>query len=187
MGNVSAMAAEGTLQHYDFSRARHIVDVGGAHGDLLLAILGGNPHARGTIFDRPHVVETARQAIQAKGYENRCEAVGGDFFQAVPPGGDLYVLKFILIDWKDAEAIRILNNCRTAITRNGRLLVIEMTIPDDNHSSPGQLLDLNMLVMTGGQERTQSEYGALLAEAGFRLTRIIPTGSPFHVLEAVVV
>jgi hypothetical protein len=187
MGNVSAMAAEGTLQHYDFSRARHIVDVGGAHGDLLLAILGGNPHARGTIFDRPHVVETARRAIQAKGYENRCEAVGGDFFQAVPPGGDLYVLKFILIDWKDAEAIRILNNCRTAITSDGRLLVIEMTIPDDNHPSPGQLLDLNMLVMTGGQERTQSEYGNLLAEAGFRLTRIIPTGSPFHVLEAVVV
>jgi O-methyltransferase domain len=97
------------------------------------------------------------------------------------------VLKFILIDWKDAEAIRILNNCRTAITPGGRLLVIEMTIPDDNHPSPGQLLDLNMLVMTGGQERTRSEYGALLAEAGFRLTRIIPTSSPVHVLEAVVV
>jgi len=187
MGNVSALAAQGTVQHYDFARARHIVDVGGAHGDLLLAILDANPHARGTVFDRPHVVEAARQAIDAKGYQSRCEAVGGDFFQAVPPGGDLYVLKFILIDWKDAEALRILQNCRTAITPDGKLLVIEMTIPDDNHPSPAQLLDLNMLVMTGGQERTVSEYGALLAQAGFRLMRIIPTGSPFHVLEAVAV
>ena len=97
------------------------------------------------------------------------------------------MLKFILIDWQDAEAVRILQNCRTAITLEGTLLVIEMTIPDDNHPSPAQLLDLNMLVMTGGQERTQSEYGALLAQAGFRLTRVIPTGSPFHVLEAVAV
>jgi hypothetical protein len=97
------------------------------------------------------------------------------------------VLKFILIDWKDAEALRILQNCRAAITPDGKLLVVEMTIPDDNHPSPAQLLYLNMLVMTGGQERTESEYGALLAQAGFRPTRVIPTGSPFHVLEAVAV
>ena len=173
------------MQHYDFSHARHIVDVGGAHGDLLLAILDANPQARGTVFDRPHVADAARAAIHAKGYQGRCEAVGGDFFHAVPPGGDLYVLKFILVDWKDAEAGRILHNCRTAIIPGGRLLVIEMTIPDDNHPSPGQLFDLNMLVMTGGQERTESEYGALLAQAGFRITRIVPTGSPFHILEAV--
>jgi hypothetical protein len=132
-------------------------------------------------------LDAARQAIHAKNHQARCEAVGGDFFQAVPPGGDLYVLKFILIDWKDAEAVQILQNCRTAIIPDGTLLVIEMTIPDDNHPSPAQLLDLNMLVMTGGQERTQSEYGALLAQAGFHLTRVIPTGSPFHVLEAVAV
>jgi len=187
MGNVSALAAQSTLQHYDFSHARHIVDVGGAHGDLLLTILDANSHARGTVFDRTHVVEAARQVIHAKGYQGRCEAVGGDFFQAVPPGGDLYVLKFILIDWKDAEALRILRNCRGAITPDGKLLVIEMTIPNDNHPSPAQLLDLNMLVMTGGQERTVSEYGALLAQAGFRLTRVIATGSPFHVLEAIAV
>ena len=185
MGNISALAAQGAVQHYDFSHARHIVDVGGAHGDLLLAILDANPHARGTVFDRPQVVEAARQAIHAKGYQERCEAVGGDFFQSVPSGGDVYVLKFILIDWKDAEALRILRNCRSVITPDGKLLVVEMTIPDDNRPSPAQLLDLNMLVMTGGQERTQSEYGTLLAQAGFRLTRIIPTGSPFHVLEGV--
>jgi O-methyltransferase domain/Dimerisation domain len=187
MGNVSALVAQGTVQHYDFSQARHIVDVGGAHGDLVLAMLDANPHAHGTVFDRPHVADAARAAIHAKGYQGRCEAVGGDFFHAVPPGGDLYVLKFILVDWKDAEAVRILHNCRTAITPDGKLLVIEMTIPDDNHPSPGQLFDLNMLVMTGGQERTESEYAALLAQAGFRLTRILPTGSPFHVLEAFVV
>jgi O-methyltransferase domain/Dimerisation domain len=185
MGNVSALVANGTVQHYDFSQARRIVDVGGADGSLLLAILEANPHVHGTVFDRPQVIEAARQAIHAKNYQTRCDAVGGDFFQGVLPGGDLYVLKFILVDWSDAEAVRILKNCRTAIIPNGKLLVIEMTIPDNNSPSPGQLFDLNMLVMTGGRERTQSEYGALMAQAGFRLNRVILTGSPFHVLEAV--
>jgi hypothetical protein len=187
MGNVSALVAHGTVQHYDFSRARQIIDVGGADGGLLLAILDANPHVHGTVFDRPQVVEAARQAIEAKNYQARCHAVGGDFFQAVPRGGDLYLLKFILVDWKDAEALRILQNCRAAITPDGKVLVIEMTIPDDNNPSPGQLFDLNMLVMTGGQERTQSEYGALFAKAGFRLNRVVPTGSPFQVMEAVAV
>jgi O-methyltransferase domain/Dimerisation domain len=187
MSNISALVAQGTVQHYDFSCTRHIVDVGGADGGLLLAILDVNPQVRGTVFDQPHVVEAAREAIHAKNYQARCEVIGGDFFQAVPSGADLYVLKFILVDWKDEEALRILQNCRTAISSDGKLLVIEMTIPDDNRPSPAQLFDLNMLVMTGGQERTVSEYGTLLAKAGFRLTRVIPTGSPFHVLEAVAV
>jgi SAM-dependent methyltransferase len=187
MGNVSALVANGTVRHYDFSHARHIVDVGGADGGLLLAILEANPYVRGTVFDRPQVVGAARQAIEAKNYQARCEAVAGDFFEAVPQGGDLYMLKFILVDWKDAEALRILKNCRRAISPDGKLLVIEMTIPDTNEPSPGQLFDLNMLVMTGGQERTQSEYGALLARAGFRLNRVVPTGSPFHVLEAIAI
>jgi SAM-dependent methyltransferase len=185
MGNMSALAAQGTVQQDDFSQARHIVDVGGADGSVLLVILDAHPYVRATAFDQPHVVDAARQAIHAKHHQARCEAVGGDFFQAVPLGGDPYVLKFILIDWQDTEALRILQNCRTAITPDGRLLVIEMTIPGDNRLSPAQLLDLNMLVMTGWQERTPSEYGALLAQAGFRLTHVIPTGSPFHVLEAV--
>jgi SAM-dependent methyltransferase len=185
MSNISALVADGTIQNYDFSRTRHIVDVGGADGGLLLAILDHNPHVRGTVFDQPHVLEAARQAIRAKNYQARGEVVGGDFFQAVPSGADLYVLKFILVDWKDEEALRILQNCRTAIAPDGKLLVIEMTIPDDNRPSPAQLFDLNMLVMTGGQERMVSEYEALLRKAGFRLTRIIPTGSPFQVLEAV--
>ena len=185
MGNVSALVAQGTVRNYDFSRVRHIVDVGGGDGGLLLAILEANPHMRGTVFDRPQVVEAARQAIESRGYRERCQAVGGDFFQAVPPDGDLYVLKFILVDWKDPEALQILQNCRAAITGDGKLLVIEMTIPDNNTASPGQLFDLNMLVMTGGQERTQSEYAALLTEAGFSLNRVVPTGSPFQVMEAV--
>jgi spermidine synthase len=133
-----------------FSRAtRHIMDVGGADGGLLLAILDVNPEVRGTVFDQPHVVEAARQAIHAKNYQARCEVVGGDFFQAVP-SADLYVLKFILVDWKDEDALRILQNCRTAVCPDGKLLVIEMTIPDDNHPSAAQLFDLNMFVMTGG-------------------------------------
>ena len=187
MGNFSVLAARGIVQQYDFSHARQIVDVGGAHGDLLLAILRANPHTRGTLFDLPHVAESARQAIRAHSDHQRCEVRGGDFFEAVPPGGDIYLLKAILVDWKDADALRILRNCRTAITPEGKLLVIEMVLPDDNRPSPAQLLDLNMLVMTGGQERTAGEYGALLEQAGFRLDRIIPTSSPFQVLEAVVV
>jgi hypothetical protein len=185
MSNISALVANGVVQHYDFSQARHIVDVGGADGGLLLAILEANPHLHGTVFDRPQVIEATRRAI--KGFQARCDAVAGDFFQSVPAGADVYVLKFILVDWKDADALRILQNCRTAVVPNGKLLVIEMTIPDDNHASPGQLFDLNMLVMTGGQERTQHEYNALLAQAGFHLSGVFPTGSPFHVLEGLAV
>jgi O-methyltransferase domain/Dimerisation domain len=102
MGNVSALVAQGTVQNYEFSRVRHI-DVGGARGDLLLAILEATQNAHGTVFDRPQVIRGALEAINANGYQRRCEAVGGDFFQVVPPGGDLYVLKFILVDWKDAS------------------------------------------------------------------------------------
>jgi O-methyltransferase domain/Dimerisation domain len=184
MGNVSALVAHGTVQNYDFSQVRHIIDVGGARGDLLLAILEANHQVRGTVFDRPQVIGGALEAIKAKGYQQRCEAVGGDFFQVVPPGGDLYVLKFILVDWRDAEALQILRNCRTAMGQDGKLLVIEMTIPDDNRPSPAQLFDLNMLVMTGGQERTVSEYAWLFAQTGFHLSLVIPTASPFHLLEA---
>jgi hypothetical protein len=187
MGNLSALAAQGTVRHYDFSHARHIVDVGGAHGDLLLTILQAYPHARGTVFDLPHVADAARQAITAQGYTERCEALSGDFFQAVPPGGDVYILKLILHDWPDTEVVRILHNCRAAMPPDGTLLVIEMVVPDDPHLALAHLSDLNMLVMTGGQERTAREYGALLAQAGFRLTRLIPTDSPYDVLEAVVV
>jgi O-methyltransferase domain/Dimerisation domain len=187
MGNLSALAAQGTVHQYDFSHARHIVDVGGAHGDLLLTILHAYPHARGTVFDLPHVADAARQAITAQDYAGRCEAVGGDFFQAVPPGGDVYVLKLIVHDWPDAEVVRILHNCRAVMPPDGTLLVIEMVLPDDPQLSLAHMSDLNMLVMTGGQERTAREYGALLAQAGLRLTRRIPTGSPYDILEAVVI
>src|SRR5262249_35006641 len=115
MSNISALVAEGTVKHYDFERTRRIVDVCEVDGWRLLAILDGNPHMRGTVFDQPHVIEAARQAIQAKNYQARCEVIGGDFFQEVPSGADLYVLKFILVDWKDEEALRILQNCHKAI------------------------------------------------------------------------
>ncbi len=186
LGNVSAMSAQVTLESYDFSYARYIVDVGGAAGDLLMSILETNVDARGVVFDRTQVVEATHKAIHARGLQERCEAVAGDFFEAVPPGGDLYILKSVIVDWMDAEALRILQNCRTVISSDGKLLLIETTIPDDNSPSMAQLVDLNMLVMTGGLVRHQGEYRALLADAGFRLTRIIPTGSRFDVMEAVV-
>ena len=105
-----------------------------------------SPHV-GTVFHRPQVVEAAREAIEAKNYQARCKAVGGDFFQAVPSGGDLATLKFILVDWKDADALRILQNCRRAITPDGKLVVIEMTIPDAKGPSPGQSFDSHLTIM----------------------------------------
>lgn len=187
MGNLSAMVALGTIHNYDFGCAHRIVDVGGANGDFVLAIAQAYSHIHGTVYDLPHVAEEARRAIHMHGYQGRCEALGGDFFQSVPSGGDVYLLKFILHDWKDDDALIILQHCRAVMPTAGKLLVIEIVIPDDNHPSPAQLLDLNMLVMTGGQERTVHEYGSLFAKSGFRLNRIIQTGSPSQILEAVIV
>jgi hypothetical protein len=184
MGNLSALAAGELLRVADFSSVRKVMDVGGAHGVLLSAILGANPAAQGILFDMPHVIETAGAAIAARGLSGRCELRSGDFFQAVPEGADLHVLKHIVHDWDDERATLLLRNCRRALAPGGRLLLVEMVIPGDNQPGPAQAMDLNMMVITGGRERTEDEYRQLLAGAGFRLAQVIPTHSPFSVLEA---
>jgi SAM-dependent methyltransferase len=184
MGNLSALAASELVRVYDFSAVRSVVDVGGAHGVLLTAILRANPAARGILFDLPHVIGTAEGAIAAEGLSQRCELVSGDFFEAVPEGADLHLLKQIVHDWDDEQATRLLQNCHRALNPVGKLLLIEMVIPPDNRPSPAQAMDLNMLVMLGGRERTEEEYERLFHAAGFQLERIIPTHSPFSVIEA---
>src|SRR5205085_1624061 len=132
MGNLSLAVASEVVRTYDFSRFRTIADVGGAHGVLLAAILKNNPGTQGILFDLPHVIETAHRVIAAQGLAERCEVVGGDFFAEVPTGADLHLLKQILHDWDDDQALRLLKNCRRALQPNGRLLLVEMVIPPDN-------------------------------------------------------
>ena len=183
MQNVSAMAAQGVIAHHDFSGARLLVDVGGGNGSFVRAILQQQPEARGIIFDRPYIESQAVANIREDGQTDRCRFEAGDFFSAVPSGGDTYLLKFILHDWSDEESRRILKAVRRAIAPTGRVLIVEMLVPENNEPGFVQLMDINMLVMTGGLERTATEYGALLADAGFRLVRTIPTGTPFFIVE----
>jgi len=184
MGNLSALAASELVRVYDFSAVRTVADIGGSHGVLLSAVLRANPAARGILFDLPHVIETAGSAIAAAELSDRCELVSGDFFEAVPEGADLHLLKQIVHDWNDERATQLLQNCHRALAPTGKLLVIEMVIPADNRPSPAQAMDLNMLVLLGGQERTEEQFERLFKAAGFRLERVIPTHSPFSVVEA---
>ncbi len=181
---VTGQDAEAIVAAYDFGGLGRIVDVGGGHGALLAAILRRVSAARGVLFDRASVVEGAREFLGAAGLADRCELRGGSFFEAVPPDGDCYLLKDILHDWDDERALAVLRACRRAMAPAARLLVIERVLPADGTPAPGALVDVVMLVLTGGQERTEREYRALLAAAGLRLTRAVPTASPMTVLEA---
>jgi hypothetical protein len=170
---------------YDFSRARSVVDVGGGQGSLLTTILQSHPSLQGTVFDSHAVVAGAVKQIEAAGLRERCRAIGGDFFAAVPPNADIYVLKYILHDWNDESALAILRSCRVAAAAHSRLLIVEDLVGDPNAPSSAKLTDIEMLMIFGGRERTQAEYAELLKKAGFALERTIPTGLPVFVLEAV--
>ena len=184
MGDLSAAVSGEVARVYDFAPFAKVVDVGGAHGILLAAILKANPKMRGVLYDLDHVTATVGQSLKAQGIGERCEVVAGDFFKSVPSGADIHVLKQIIHDWSDAECTTILRNCHQALNAKGRLLLVEMVIPSDNSPSMAQPMDLNMLVMLSGRERTEAEYRDLLAAGGFRMERVMPTHSPFSVIEA---
>ena len=184
MGDLSAAASHEVTRVYNFARFRKVVDVGGAHGILLAAILKVNPEMRGVLFDLPHVTATAGSMLEEQGIGQRCEVISGDFFKSVPTGGDLHILKQVIHDWSDAECANLLHNCRQALQPDGKLLLVEMVIPPDNSPSMAQAMDLNMLVLLTGKERTESQYAELLSASGFKLDRIIPTNTPFSVIEA---
>jgi len=183
MSNLTAIANAGVLASYRFASFKTAVDVGGGHGSFLAAVLDAHPDARGVLFDVAEVVDNAGKDAFVAGRRDRIRTASGDFFREVPGGADLYLLKFILHDWDDARAAAILANIRKAIAPTGRLIVVEIVLPPGNEPHVGPLIDLNMMVMTGGIERTEAQYGELLARAGFRLERVVATRSPFSVIE----
>lgn len=183
MTNLSEAENQAVLAAYDFSSSHTLVDVAGGHGSLLAGILAVTPTLKGVLFDQPHVVNGSDANLAA--VADRCEVVGGDMFKEVPSGGDTYILKHIIHDWDDEHSLAILKNVHRAMPENGKLLLVEMLVPPSNEMHFAKLLDVNMLVMTGGCERTETEYAELFAQAGFKLTRIVSTQGPASVIEAV--
>jgi SAM-dependent methyltransferase len=188
MVSLSLSAAAALLAAYDFTPdftpAARIVDVGGGAGALLAAILQAYPQASGVVFDLPAVAADARAYLATAGLTHRCEVVVGDFFQALPHGGDIYVLSHVLHNWDDAHCVQILQNCRAAMAPDGRLVIFERRLPE-RVTQPEQAVefDISMLVLTGGRQRTEAEYRGLLAAADLELTRVVPTTSPRVVFE----
>lgn len=184
MQELTRVMVPAVLDAYDFSGASRVVDVGGGSGALLSAILHHVPGASGVLLDAPWVVDSARERIREEGLADRCSVVSGDFFDEVPTGGDLYVLKWVLHNWSDERATDILRSCRNAMGEGSTLLVIESVLPSDGTFHPGKTMDLSMLVLSGGRERTEEQFTALLAGAGLGIERVVPTRSPHSLMEA---
>ena len=170
---------------YDFSGIQTLVDVGGGTGNLLATILTAHPHLNGILYELPHVMAEATKRFEACGIAHRCVAVPGNFFDSVPAGGDAYLLSHVIHDWEEQKCLQILRNCHGAMSRKGRLLIVEMVLPTGDTPHFGKLLDLVMLTVPGGAERTEDEYAALLEKASFALARLVPTASPVSIVEAV--
>jgi hypothetical protein len=189
MATFAPQTAAAVAAAYDFSGCERLADVGGGNGALLVGILSANPKLRGFVFDQPHVAARAREHVAAAGMAERCEVVAGSFFDRVPPGADAYLLKHVIHDWDDDKASAILKACRAAMPEHGRLLIVEGVYPpriDASLASRGAAAnDVNMLVCTGGRQRSEEEFRSLLAASGFRLTRIVPTTGGPSVIEGV--
>ncbi len=171
------------VEAYDFSTIPTVADVGGGNGSLLRGVLVRYPQVRGLLCDLPSVVERAKAAIQADGLKDRVQLVPTNFFEAVPAGANAYLLRHIIHDWADDEALQILRNIRKVVPSDGRLLIIEGIVSPGNERQFTKLLDLAMLTLPGGKERTEAEYRELLAAAGFELSRIVPTEAGVSVIE----
>ena len=177
MARMTVQQAAEIAKACDLSAARTLVDIGGGYGVLIAAMLERNPQLSAILFDRPEIIEAARERVSALNIAERCRLVAGDFFVAVPSGGDCYVLKDIVHDWDDERAGVILRQVYRAMNDNGRLLLVERVILPGNHYSPGKLVDISMLVLTGGKERNQSEYRGLLSSAGFAIDHVTEVNS----------
>jgi hypothetical protein len=188
MSSITGPVSKAVAAAYDFSRFQVVADIGGGDGTLLSEILHRNPSVRGLMFDLPNVIERARKKLAASGVLDRCELVGGSFLESVPAGASIYVMKTIIHDWEEPAVGTILERCRTAVGDSAApLLLIERVLPDKigPENMDDLLADLDMLANPGGQERTESEYAALLRGAGFKLQRIIPTPTPFKIMESI--
>lgn len=187
MTGLAELVYPAVVAAYDFSSSRQVVDVGGGCGTLIASILAANPNLKGILFDQPDVVSNASTVLEASGVADRCEIVKGDFFAAVPTGGDTYVLSNILHNWDDERAAAILQNCRRAIAESGTILVVETVLSGKDEPALARVHDLSMLVLTRGRERTEDEFSKLLVRSGFELKRVIPVQPMTCVVEAVAI
>jgi hypothetical protein len=185
MTGFSGRAMQAMLDAYDLSGVGTLADVGGGLGTNLAAALNRYPGMRGLLFDQPHVIERARPRLEAAGVAERCAVQGGNFFEGAPVGADAYLLGHIIHDWDDDKAGLILDNLRRAMPAGAKLLLVEYVLPEGNGSSFGKLLDVHMMVVTGGLERTEAEYRRLFAAHGFLLSRVVPTAGEISVVEGV--
>jgi hypothetical protein len=184
MTNIAELSISPVTAAYDFGSYQTVVDVGGGHGRLLAAILNVSPKTHGVLFDLPHVIAGAPALLQRYHVEHRVRLEQGSFFDAVPEGGDAYLLKNVIHDWPDEDAVRILSNVRAATKLGAKLLLIELVIPGNSRDFLGKWVDLDMLIIAGARERTSADYDQLLDRSGFRMTRVVDTASPFSLIEA---
>src|SRR3569832_2049228 len=183
MSSTSAQVADELAMLLDTSEAKYVVDDGGASGTVIAALLKKNALLNGIILERPDVVARAEAAVAEKGLASRCRVVAGDFFVSVPEA-DIHILKYIIHDWNDEQSLSILSNCARALRRKGRVVLVELVVPEDDRPSWAPIMDVNMLAVLPGRERTAREYRDLLGRAGLRVDRITPTASHYSVIEA---
>lgn len=172
------------VENYDFSVFKTVVDVGGGNGEVISAVLHKNPGTKGILFDLPEVIERSKENIVAAGLSDRCQLASGNFFESVPKNGDTYILRHIVHDWKDTDAVAILTNCRKAMNPGGKVLVVEAVIPEGNDPHPFKWLDLTML-MIDGKERNSKQFEDIFSQAGLKLTRIVAATPFVNVVEGV--
>ena len=185
MVSISAQVVPAALEAYDFSGINLLVDVAGGHGSVICPILQKYPQMRGILTDLQHVLDSATDCINSHGVQSRLQRIPCDFFKSVPEGGDAYLMKNIIHDWDDEKCLLILKNIATAMgAKKGKVILLETVVPPDNAPHMSKFLDIEMLAFPGGKERTEQEYAELFARAGFKLTRVVPTKSPFSVVEA---
>src|SRR5262249_30932563 len=186
MTALSAPVVGAAIEAYDFSTIGTLVDVAGGHGEVLISILKACPNMRGILADVGHVIEGAKPRITDAGLSGRCEAVAIDFFKSVPAGGDAYIMKHIIHDWDDDRASIILGNIAKAMgSTRGKVILLETVLRGDSEPDFGKLVDIEMMALPGGRERTADEFKALFARSGFEMTRVVLTTSPLSVVEAV--
>jgi hypothetical protein len=186
MSAYTSQTAAQVATAYPFHDSAVVVDVGGGRGTLISTILTHHAQLRGIIYDLPATVEVARNVLESRGLLSRCQVLGCDFFEAIPKGGDVYILQHVIHDWDDEHATKILRKCQQAMPPGSKLLLVEMVIPTGNEPFLGKFLDLGVLMMeSGARERTELEYRDLLSRAGFHVSSIIPLPSPDSVIEAV--
>lgn len=184
MTGADGLAAIAVVAGYSFDPYRTIVDVGGGRGGLLSTILAATPNARGVLYDLPEVVAEASALLRQQGVEERVRVEGGSFFDSVPSGGDAYVLKNVIHDWPDGQAVAILRNVRVAARADATVLLVEAVLPEHDRDFAGKWVDLEMLLEANGRERAPAEYRDLLSQAGFRMSRVVQTAAPYSVVEA---